>query len=262
MKATADTLEQCMADVIISVINASTIVHDDEVETVTRALQQQVSRDFAPVWGVDATLNFIGKGAKASPGSWWLTILDNTDQAGALGYHDLTSESMPIGKVFAGTDKQYGLVWSVTASHELLEMLGDPDINLTVFVQPDDKTGTLYAYEVCDPCEDDAFAYEIDGVKVSDFVYPAYFESFRKARSTRFDHQGHLTAPVPALLNGGYLSAFNVGGGTGWNQITAARPSGRIDRAFIRNRVSSRRERRRLPRNQWALSIGLGPEGF
>lgn len=236
-----------MANVTISVINASTVVHDSEVETVTRALQQQVSSDFAPVWGVDATLTFVGKGAKPSPGSWWLTILDNTDQAGALGYHDLTAESMPIGKVFAGTDKQYGLVWSVTASHELLEMLGDPDINLTVFVQPD---------------EDDAFAYEIDSVKVSDFVYPAYFESFRKARSTRFDHQGHLTGPVPALLNGGYLSAFNVGGGTGWNQITAARSSGLIDRAFIRNRVSSRRERRRLPRNQWALSTGFERQGF
>jgi hypothetical protein len=252
-----------MADITISVINASTVVNDAEVETVTRALQQQVSRDFAPIWGVDATLRFTGKGAKPTPGSWWLTILDNTDQAGALGYHDLTSEGLPIGKVFAGTDKQYGLSWSGTASHELLELLGDPDINLTVFVQPDDNTGTLYAYEVCDACEDDGFAYEIDGVKVSDFVYPAYFESFRKPRSAQFDHQGHLTAPVPSLLGGGYLSSFSVGGGTGWHQITAARPGGgRIDRAFIRNRVSSRRERRRLPRNQWVLSTAFDPKAF
>lgn len=57
---------------------------------------------------------------------------------------------MPLGKVFAGTDLKYGYTWSVTASHELLEMLADPNINLTVLLQNSETAGTLYAYEVCD----------------------------------------------------------------------------------------------------------------
>jgi len=49
-------------------------------------------------------------------------ILDDSDQAGALGYHDLTSDGLPIGKVFAASDLKAGTSWTVTASHELLEM--------------------------------------------------------------------------------------------------------------------------------------------
>ena len=123
-----------MANIKISVINSSTVLSDDEVKAAVPALQKQVSRDFAPAWGIDADLTFVAKGHKPSKTTWWLIILDNSDQAGALGYHDVTSEGLPIGKVFAGSDMQYGYNWTVTASHELLEMLGDPEINLTVFV--------------------------------------------------------------------------------------------------------------------------------
>jgi hypothetical protein len=34
-------------------------------------------------------------------------------------------------------------------------MLGDPNITLTVFVQNSNTAGMLYAYKVCDACEDD-----------------------------------------------------------------------------------------------------------
>src|SRR3989454_11276915 len=138
-----------MANIHISVINRSTVLSDSEVQAVVPALQTQVHRDFAPAWGIDADLTFVPQEGTPSPGSWWLVVLDNSDQAGALGYHDVTDEGMPLGKVFAKTDMIYGLQWTVTASHELLEMLGDPDINLTAFVQPDPDatTGLLYAYE-------------------------------------------------------------------------------------------------------------------
>jgi hypothetical protein len=42
-----------------------------------------------------------------------------------VGYHDLTNEGLPLGKVFAGSDMVNGYNWTVTASHELLEMLID-----------------------------------------------------------------------------------------------------------------------------------------
>lgn len=246
-----------MPDITVSVINASSVVSDDDCRALVAALQKQVSQDFAPVWGIDANLVFVPKNATPAAGTWWLSILDNTDRAGVLGHHDLTPDGLPVGKSFAGTDQHYGHSWTVTASHELLEMLADPDINLTVFVHPAQGNGTLYAYEVCDPCQDDSFGYDIDGIKVCDFVYPAYFQTFRQPGSTRFDHLGKLQKPLPEVLDGGYISAFDVNGSTGWHPVTAATLDPAAGRALIRGRTSSRRERRRLPRSEWVTSTAF-----
>jgi hypothetical protein len=241
-----------MAFIKISVLNESTVVSDKEIEDAMPAFQTQVSRDFAKVWGVDADLKFIPKGSNADPGSWWIGVFDDSDQAGALGYHDLTPEGLPLGKVFAGTDKKYGYQWTVTFSHELLEMLGDPDINLTALVQKDDTTGTMYAYEVCDACEADENGYKINNVLVSDFVYPSWFESFwKKDSGTQFDQMKKIHTQFE-LLPGGYIGAFDVGSGTGWHQITA--DGGASMKYSNRAHVGSRRERRRTPRNQWLVS--------
>jgi hypothetical protein len=236
----------------ISVINASTVLHDSEVVPVVAALQQQVSNDFLPPWGVDAQLSFIPNGTPPPPGTWWLSLLDDSDQAGALGYHDLTPDGLPLGKVFAGTDLKLGSSWSVTTSHELLEMLADPNINLTVLVQTNSQTaGTLYAYEVCDACEADGLGYKIGDVQVSDFVLPAWFESFRAPNSTQFDRQGQITAPLQ-LLPGGYIGAFDISAGSGWHQVTAEKMPAST---FSRGNVGSRRERRTVPRSQWVNSL-------
>lgn len=236
----------------IAVINASTVLTDDEVEAFVPALQKQVHRDFAPEWGLDATLSFVSNGQTPPADKWWLVMLDNSDQAGALGYHDVTSAGLPMGKVFAATDLAYNQQWTVTASHELLEMIADPQIDLTVFVQPDETTGTIYAYEVCDACEADEFGYEIDGSLVSDFVLPAWFESYRQTNSTKFDFRDQIKSPFE-LLPGGYIGVFDVTGGTGWHQRTAAEAAHR-QMQLPRAGVGSRRERRRTPRNQWAYS--------
>jgi hypothetical protein len=45
--------------------------------------------------------------------------------------------------------------------------------------------------------------FDIDGIAMSDFVFPAYFESFRKARSTQFDYCKKVSRPLQ-LLSGGY----------------------------------------------------------
>jgi len=237
----------------ISVINESTVLTDAEVTPVVIALQQQVTNDFRPIWGLDAELKMIPQGTPAPPGTWWLVILDDSDQAGALGYHDLTPDGLPLGKIFAASDLKAGDSWSVTASHEVLEMLADPNINLTVFVQDANTTGTLYAYEVCDACEDDSFGYKINNVLVSDFVYPAWFETFREEGSTQFDRMNQIKDPL-ALLTGGYIGVFSVTDGTGWQQQTAEKtPLNLRHRAH----VGSRRERRAVSRTQWLTSLPM-----
>jgi len=126
-----------------------------------------------------------------------------------LGYHELTDQGLPLGYVFAKSDQQAGLKWTVTASHELQEMLGDPDINLYTFVQTGGNTGTFYAYEACDPCELDQQGYEIDGVQVSDFVYPAWIEGFRADGGTQFDYRKLIDQPF-RLLSGGRSSVLDI----------------------------------------------------
>ncbi len=231
----------------IAVMNASTVLTDQQVQGVIPDLQTQVSRDFYPAWGVDCQLTFVPQGTNPPAGHWWLTVLDDSDQAGALGYHDLTSEGLPLAKVFAGTDLKYGSEWTVTASHELLEMLADPNINLTVFIQKNDTSGRLYAYEVCDACEADNLAYKINNTQVSDFVYPSWFEDFRAPNSTQFDYGKHINAPLK-LVAGGYIGIFDVTSGNGWTQLTDQKHS------RVRGEVGTRRERRATIRSLWMKS--------
>ena len=235
----------------ISVINESTVLSNTDVTPAVAALQKQVTNDFGPVWGIAAQLTVTPKGQQPPAGSWWLVLLDDSDQANALGYHDLTTESLPIGKVFVASDLKAGTSWTVTASHELLEMLGDPNINLTVFVQNTNTAGTLYAYEVCDACEDDSLGYQIDNILLSDFVYPSWFESFRPEGSTQFDRMNKIHIPLQ-LLPGGYIGTYNVNSGSGWTQTTAEK---RPNTVLHRGAVGSRRERRTVPRELWINSL-------
>ena len=99
------------------------------------------------------------------------------------------SDKKPIAKVFVDTDRQSGRAWTISASHELLEMLVDPGMNLTVLRPTDEMatTGQLYAYEVCDPCDADEYVIQIHEkrIQVSNFVYPAWFEWFQKSQVTQ-----------------------------------------------------------------------------
>jgi len=239
-----------VANIKIAVINSSTVLSDDQVKAAVSDLQTQVHRDFAPIWGIDADLTFFPSGNKPPTSMWWIAILDDSDQAGALGYHDLTEEGLPLGKVFAASDKKYGYQWTITASHELLEMLADPDINLTVFDQKDEKTGTLYAFEICDACEADQYGYKINNTLASDFVYPAWFGAFRKKGNIQLDYGNHIDRPFK-LLPGGYIGAYDVTAGSGWHQKTADAKPGRY---VTSPRLVSRREKRQTIKNQWQKS--------
>jgi hypothetical protein len=232
----------------VAVINQCTVLTDAQVQAATNAMQVQVTRDFAPVYGIDAKLTFVPKGQTPATGSWWIVIADDSDMAGALGYHDLTNEGLPISKVFAKTDMKYGANWTITFSHEVLEMLADPWINLCVFNQTSNNTGKLYAYEVCDTCEADIYSYSIDGVQVSDFAYPAWFGV--PGATGKLDHMGHVRAPLQ-ILSGGYIGEFDVTAGGGWSQLE----SEHVRHAHRNNyKIGSRRERRNRGLTNWTKS--------
>lgn len=210
-----------MSRVKVSVINQSTVMDDEQITPIVQALQKQVDEHFKPSWGMAADLLQVAKGAEPASGSWWLCVLDDSDQAGALGYHDLTSEDHPIGKVFARTDLKYGAKVSVTMSHELLEMLGDAYLCETAI---DPKTGRIYAYENCDAVEADDQGYEISvaegPVTVSDFVFRQWFDSEHRGKGVQTTFTGKHLEPF-ALAAGGYISYIDLSDlSKGWQQVT------------------------------------------
>ncbi len=186
----------------ICVQNEATVVSDADVRRTLRALQKQILRDFAPAWGLTAQLEFGRHRARAMR----VVIRDRSDEAGDLGYHFL--DGYPVTYVFAQDDlEQYG-EYSSTLSHELLEMLADPGANLyadgLVRAAHGKRRKAMIPYEVCDAVEEDL--YLIDGVHVSDFVLPEWFEPEHKGRALAMDFLGVIHRPFE-LAPGGYTDA-------------------------------------------------------
>lgn len=237
----------------IAFLNRSTVLTDDEAHRITDAVAKQAHDHWAPIWGSSPDITFIPSHKTTGwQGKWNILYLDTSDEANALGYHDLTPEGLPVGKVFAKTDQMYGAAVGVTTSHELLEMLLDPYINLTAF---DTRRNVFVAYEACDAVERDDLGYAVNGVQVSDFVLPPFFDPTARGRKqAKFSYMGHVTAPFQ-LAGGGYESIFIPG--KGWVQNTARRGGAA---AADRPRVGSRRERRH---RTWEASgaAGMGELG-
>jgi hypothetical protein len=222
---------------VIAITNASTCLTDAQVEAAIPALQRQVSLDFRAYWDLDCQLILLPKNDALTSGWWQISVIDNPDQAGALGYHELTIHGTPLGKVFAGLDIQSGGSWTVTLSHELLEMLADPWINWCA----QGSDGKVYALEVCDAVEADELGYQIDGVLVSDFITPAWFEP---TQGDRVDFKQRISKPLQ-LAAGGYISVLNAGGK--WTQIAA--------KGAVSIPAGSRRQRRAMPKEGWRRSL-------
>src|SRR6266852_8487771 len=92
---------------------------------VAAALNVQANRDLQNIWDVSATVTAIADPDSIEPGVWPIFIVDDVGQDGAAGLH-LTDHQQPYALV------QAGATWSLTASHECLEMLVDPSGNRLV----------------------------------------------------------------------------------------------------------------------------------
>jgi len=227
----------------IAVINESTAIADRDVQSMLGAFEQQWNKDIGPIWGLQpASFAFAAKGQAPAPGAWWLVFLDDSDQAGALAYHDLTDEGLPLSKVFVRTILADHASISVGATHELCEMAVDPWLNSAY----QDRRGTFWAGEVCDPVESDTYGYTIGGVLVTDFVTPNWFGHLHAQGP--LDFKGH-TRRAFEVLSGGYAQKFDPH--RGWVQVTGSRAMNQL-RAHAPH--GSRRERRARQWEDWTRS--------
>jgi hypothetical protein len=190
----------------IALVDTTGHIVDAELQRVAAAIDMQVRRDLSRFWPVDAVITAVSHASLLAPGVWPVFIVAESDDNSA-GYHR-TLHQQPYAEVVDGPN------WSIAASHEILEMLVDPSGNRLVAAQAitvtdqghvQEAAGTLeYLLEICDPSEDPEYAYEIDGVLVSDFYTPEFFDGF-SAPGVRYSFRGVIPHPR-RVCPGGYLS--------------------------------------------------------
>lgn len=188
---------------------------------VAAAVQKQVTRDFTPLWGIAATVDAFEDLASvpsdyrpvvlfgdlgelpsrlesllgAQPTEALVKALE-ADEVAGIHLTAITRQPFSLASVEGS--------WTVTVSHETLEMLADPYGNrLVAAAHPlDPARRVCYLLEVCDPCL--SMYYTVNGVPVSDFYTPSYFDPVRIA-SVRYSFTGALSYPLE-ILEDGYLS--------------------------------------------------------
>lgn len=172
----------------------------------TKAMQRYVTEFLTPVWGCYASLSWS---AKPVVGAMNMIFADQTDAEDAIAYHNFDPKLQLTPYAQIGVEDSYENATGdlgVPFSHELGEMLVNPGINLWAgvgsFIPAGDEGGpagaSLRAYEIADPVERTFFL--LDGVRMSNFVYPAYFEPWRDGP---LDYLRLLKAPGD-ILDGGY----------------------------------------------------------
>lgn len=187
------------------------------------AMTKGMDGDFAPEYMRTARWRFD---TQAGDDEVMCGLFEHPDQPGALGYHDWP----PIIKVFPKLDLEDGAELSVTLDHEGKEAV--EDLTIDIVVQGQD--GHFWADEPADAVEQDS--YEIDGVKVSNFVTKSWYSG----RDTKYDFLGKLTSPL-SVTAGGYCQYFDPA--KGWQQITHAAIAPRTYRMREFGRATRRRAR-------------------
>jgi hypothetical protein len=234
---------------LIAIVNQSSKVTDEELLEMTTAIATQIRNDAAPAWDrppaaivsygtIETKAELRRKVPKEAHG---ITLVDDIpDQPkGVLGYHTEDQGGKIWGVVAASPSLDNGAKaatgdWSVSSilSHEVLEMFVDPNCNLWA----SDGHKKMYSVEVCDPVE--APTYDVDGVSVSNFVLPAWFDPLAaKNGKTAFDKCRLLKKPF-TRLDAGYIVYASAGaehqqGGDrlpAWRRASKASPFARTRR--------------------------------
>lgn len=199
-----------------ALVSLSPKVSFADVTRIAAALQIQATRDFTPIHHIAATVTAYPD-VKSVPDRYWtMTIEDLLDQPGAAGYH-ADENGQPYARIQTGQTLNDTCL---TASHEFIEMIVDPFGNEMVQGDPpkgQEKLGRcMYLKEACDPPEDSRFAYQINGLLVSDFLTPDFYapSSVKKVKGS---FTGAITTPR-TILRGGYISFIAADGK--WRQQT------------------------------------------
>lgn len=203
---------------LLAIINESTLVNNVDCDTMCKAIQTQLALHVAPAWNQKVpTIKFYSDKTKIPGYAWVINLLDNSTQAGALGYHSEDGDKVdafifakPVldnkGVILYDINNPQNISVSSVLSHEALEMFGDRFANLWADgIQIPE--GDEYALELCDPVESDSYSINVNGtmVSVSNFIFPSWFNIEAVAAiNMPFDYLKKLSAPF-TMTAGGYM---------------------------------------------------------
>jgi len=226
---------------IISVINYTAgSLSDAVVQAAIRAVNRQVAEDFLPYWGFGAQLRLEGRsnhkrGNTTSDmrGDAVLYLCDEVVSSDAAGFHDKAFRGIPFGVVFLELSDLLKEDWTVTLSHEALELIADPEANLLVQGPHPrfPKRKVYHWFEMCDAVQDER--YTIDGIAVSNFVLPLYFTASSE-HGGRNDFLGTQTRGKTLrsfhVNPGGYIGFFDprTGKDENFDEAADARAAARL----------------------------------
>ncbi len=214
-----------MTIVQVGLVDTTGALDASYVQAVAAALSVQVTRDLPQYWNVQATVQALSSPHKIPAGVWPVRLVARLPP-GEGGFH-LDKHNQPYSEVIATPSDDS---WSIDASHETIEMLIDPAGNRMQSSEAieisgngvQDATGQFnYLVEACDPCEANAFGYEIQGILVSDFITPHFYDPALTS-GARYSFTGAITKPRQ-LLKGGYISYVDQATDQ-WQQILWVEP--------------------------------------
>jgi hypothetical protein len=214
-----------MSGTNIVIIDQTKEIDTGLLSSAAVALNIQVTQHLPKYWsGINANVS-SAPSIGALPANSWPVFLVKSLPPGEGGFH-MDKHNQPYAKVIASPADAS---WTIDASHEIIEMLVDPNGNRmqtsqAIAIHGDgvvDADGTFdYLVEACDPCEADNFAYDIQGIEVSDFITPDFYDAGVRT-GTQYSYMGHVTRPRQ-LLKGGYISY--IGSDGRWQQILWVNP--------------------------------------
>jgi hypothetical protein len=181
------------------------------LQATATALNIQVMRDFTQFWNVQATVRLLPDPNQIPVGVWPVFLVAKLPP-GEGGVH-LDKKNQPYALVIGTPDSND---WTIDASHETIEMLVDPGGNRlqasrAIKIAGDGTEDTAgefeYLVEACDPCEASQFAYSIQGIAVSDFITPHFYDPVVTS-GTRYSFGGNIQQPRQ-IRPGGYISFIN-----------------------------------------------------
>lgn len=182
----------------MALVSESEDVLMGDVMKVAAALQKQASRDVAPIWDSSATVDAFETLEDVPIGYWPMIVKDDIGY-NAAGIH-LDKDNQPFALISASSVPDR---WSLTASHEMCEMLIDPFGNRLVAGDSPKRGQSRVSFlvEICDPSEDAKFGYSSNGILVSDFYTPKYFDPLASP-GVRYSFTGAITKPRQVLRGG------------------------------------------------------------
>jgi|EndMetStandDraft_3_1072993.scaffolds.fasta_scaffold192259_1 hypothetical protein len=214
-----------MADALLrqlALVSESKRVKPGDLARVGAALQKQAARDVVQFWNLKATVD-VFPSLDDVPISYWPIIIMDDIGYDAAGIHlDKNNEPFSLVTASGRVDE-----WSLTASHEMIEMLVDPWGNRMVTCDSPkrDQGRVKILVEPCDPSEAASYAYTVNSVLVSDFYTVRFFDPVR-APGVRYSYTGAIRKPRE-ILPGGYVSWLDIESNDWWQAtwFDGSRPS-------------------------------------